>query len=183
MQKLNISIFFAARSLLSSHFFLPFSKQLSRWSYYRDAIGRYNFITSTSFCFFFDSVLAKARIVAEVGTRSLEKKTWRIFCMQNIKFAFRSDLIKKISRLWKHILTINWGGDGKETKSQFKKYFRTFEMNFSAKSRKLLNIFLLFFFSKKKSSTSSVYLFAAASFCGLEVFIFSLPSPSQHTCR
>lgn len=37
------------RLLLSSLFFLPFSKQLSRWSYYRDAIGRYNFITSTSF--------------------------------------------------------------------------------------------------------------------------------------
>lgn len=104
--------------------------------------------------------------------------------MENVKFAFRSDLIKKSRVSRKHILTINRGGDGEETKSRVKKYFRTLEMNFSAKSGKLLNIFLLFFFSKKKSSTSSVYLFAAASFCGLEVFVFSLPSPSsQHTCR
>lgn len=98
--------------------------------------------------------------------------------MQNIKFAICSDLIKEknLETLEAHLNYQPGCRKRRNCKS------KTTKMNFSAKSGKLLNIFLLFFFSKKKVFNfflSTCLL--AASFCGLEVFVFSLPSPSQHT--
>lgn len=144
----NSTFQFFARSLLSSQFFSSFFQTFEQVVILRDAIGRYIFITSTSFRFFFVSLLAKAGVV-EVGTRSLAKKNLENLLYAKHKVCHLQRFNKKISRLWKHILTINPGGEGDGIASQ--ELFSYFRDEFFSKKWKIIKHISFVFLLNEKS--------------------------------